>query len=121
MLIRIGFDIRFRFILPTPLLMLLHTRPDGVFVFKKPERLRVEPEVETHEFIDCFGNRSLRLIAPPGLLRVCNDAIVEDTGLPDPMVPDAPQIPIHTLPPEVLTFLLGSRYCELEKLTDLAW
>lgn len=121
MLIRIGFDISFRFILPTPLLMLVHARPDGNFVFKKEEHLLLEPEVARDEFIDGFGNRSLRLVAPPGRFRLHNDAIVEDAGLPDRVAPEAPQLPIQTLPPEVMPFLLGSRYCELEKLNDLAW
>lgn len=121
MLIRIGFEINFRFILPTPLLMLLHVRPDPGRIFKKMERLQVIPELEMDEFIDGFGNRSSRLLAPPGPLKIRNDAIVLDSGLPDPQTHDAPQIPIQQLPPEVMPFLLGSRYCELEKLSDIAW
>jgi transglutaminase-like putative cysteine protease len=73
------------------------------------------------EFSDAFGNRCGRLVAPPGKLRLWNDTVVEDTGAPDVVRPDARQHPVEELPPEVLPYLLGSRYCEVDRLSDAAW
>ena len=49
------------------------------------------------------------------------EGIVRDTGLPDPVVPSAIQHAVEDLPPETLVYLLGSRYCDTQKLTELAW
>ena len=34
---------------------------------------------------------------------------------------DAPQNAVETLPTDTLGFLLGSRYCETDRLSDHAW
>src|ERR1019366_4910932 len=44
-----------------------------------------------------------------------------DSGEPDPVDWNAPQIPVSLLPTETLQFLLASRYCEVDRLSDLAW
>jgi transglutaminase-like putative cysteine protease len=49
------------------------------------------------------------------------DAIVNDTGAPDVIVPQAQQLPVPDLPEETLLFLLGSRYCETDRLSEIAW
>jgi transglutaminase-like putative cysteine protease len=54
-------------------------------------------------------------------LRLYGDGIVRDTGVPDPVVPDAIQHAVEELPPDVLAFLLGSRYCETDRLSEEAW
>src|SRR6185369_2764248 len=46
---------------------------------------------------------------------------VNDTGVPDVIVPEAQQIPVPDLPEETLVFLLGSRYCETDRLSEAAW
>src|SRR5262249_38125512 len=47
--------------------------------------------------------------------------IVRDSGLPDPVVPDAKQHEISELPDELLVNLLGSRYCDTDLMADTAW
>jgi transglutaminase-like putative cysteine protease len=37
------------------------------------------------------------------------------------VVPGARQLPVDELPDDVLVYLLGSRYCDTQKLSDLAW
>jgi hypothetical protein len=37
------------------------------------------------------------------------------------VVPTAQQVPIEQLPDDVLLYLMPSRYCETDKLTDIAW
>jgi transglutaminase-like putative cysteine protease len=70
---------------------------------------------------DSFGNWCTRIVAPAGEVRIFADALVSDTGLPDIVAPEAPQAPVESLPPDTLLFLLGSRYCETDLLTPIAW
>ena len=121
MLIRLGYEIAFDLPAPTPMLLVLHVHPSRSDALRAPDRVRVEPAVPVEEFTDAFGNRCGRILAPAGTLRLSNDTLVEDSGLPDPVCPEAGQHPVEELPPEVLPFLLASRYCEVDRLNDVAW
>ena len=119
--IRIGYDIAFSLPAPVPMLLMLYTHPSRAPDLVRPEHLRTEPLLPVEQFTDSFGNRCGRIFAPPGRLRLWNDAMIEDSGQPDPVAPDAQQHPIQDLPPETLPFLLGSRYCEVDLLSQMAW
>src|SRR2546429_4726065 len=80
-----------------------------------------DPPVPMAGYRDSFGNWCTRVVAPKGRMRISADAIVNDTGAPDVIVPEAQQIPVHNLPEETLLFLLGSRYCETDRLSETAW
>jgi transglutaminase-like putative cysteine protease len=121
MLIRLGYELIFNLPEPVPLLLLLYVHPSRAGTLRRPDRLRTEPEVPVQEFLDGFGNRCGRLLAPAGRLRLWNDTLVKDSGAPDPVCPDAEQLPVPELPPEVLPFLLASRYCEVDRLSETAW
>lgn len=121
MLIKIGYDIAYEVSAPTPMLLMLQVHPERMKDLRAPERLITEPEVEIENYTDCFGNRCAKIIAPPGLIRLYCDTIIEDSGLPEPVCHAAVQHPVQDLPLEVLPFLLGSRYCEVEKLNETAW
>ena len=121
MFIRLGYEIVFDVPRPLPMILLLHTLPDRAADLRQPERLRVMPETPTTEFIDRFGNRTTRLLAPPGELRLCSDFVIEDTGLPLPIKLDAVHHEVEDLPDECLEFLLPSRYCEVDRMGDIAW
>lgn len=73
------------------------------------------------DFVDPFGNRCARGLAPAGRVRLWSDALVEDDGQPDIVDWNARQHPVLDLPVETLLFLRGSRYCETDRLVDLAW
>ncbi|MGO8962373.1 transglutaminase-like domain-containing protein [Mycobacterium sp.] len=83
--------------------------------------LVVDPPVPMAAYRDDFGNWCTRIVAPQGRTRISADALVNDTGLPDVIVPQAQQIPVPDLPEDTLIFLLGSRYCETDRLSDTAW
>ncbi len=121
MLIRIGFEIVFNIPATVPFLFVLSTHRDRDPSIRRPGRLRVEPDVPVEEFVDSFGNRCGRLVAPPGTLRLWDDAVVEDSGLPDEFAPHAIQHHVENLPPDVLPYLLASRYCEVDRLSEIAW
>ena len=121
MFIRIGYDLIFDFAAPTPMSLLLSTSPEEAPRLLRPDALHTEPFVPVTEFIDNFGNRCHRLVAPKGRLRLFNDTVVSDSGEPDVMATDAPQHPVEELPNECLQFLLGSRYCEVMEMLPVAW
>jgi transglutaminase-like putative cysteine protease len=121
MLIRAGYEIGFKFDAPAAMTFLLHVLPSRAKDLRTPDELTIDPPVPVTDFIDCFGNRCSRIVAPAGLIRVSNDFVIEDSGLLPPVFPDAVQHPVEELPPECLQFLLPSRYCEVDRLSDIAW
>jgi transglutaminase-like putative cysteine protease len=121
MLIRTGYDIAFDTPAPTPIVLLVSIHPDRAGSLQTPERFWTEPELPYQEFVDTFGNRAFRVVTAPGVNHFRGECVVEDSGLPDEVNPDAPQLAVQDLPHEVLPFLLPSRYCEVDRLSDLAW
>ena len=121
MLIRVGYDIEFNLPAPTPMLLCLSLHPSRWADVRQAEYIRVEPEVPLYFYTDAFGNRCGRIDAPAGRLRLSNEAVVEDSGLPDVANWDAVQHPIGDLPPDVVQYLLASRYCEVDLLAQTAW
>jgi len=121
MLIKIGYDIHFNAPVETPILMLLYSHPSPTQRLLYPEHIELDPDAPIENFIDCFGNRSARILAPPGLLKIRYDNVIEDSGEPEPSYPNAVQHPVGELPVETLQYLLPSRYCEVDKLSEIAW
>jgi transglutaminase-like putative cysteine protease len=121
MFIRIGFDIVYSFPQPTAMIMMLYTHPSRSVFLMQPEQLTAGPSVLIEDFIDVYGNRCARASCPAGRVNLRNDTVMVDGGLPDRLSPDAIQHSIHDLPTETLLYLLGSRYCEIEKLSEAAW
>jgi transglutaminase-like putative cysteine protease len=101
------------------LMLTTHPTRDGDIL--TDQSIQCSPNVEMRDFFDPFGNICTRLIAPPGLLEVRSEFIAQDSGLPDEVCPSARQWDVGALPDEALPFLLASRYCDTEKLSDLAW
>ncbi len=121
MQIRVGYEFVYQFPQPTPAVLVLNIHYSRASDVVRPDFVVVSPSVPITSYRDTFGNWCTRLLAPSGRVRVTADAVVNDTGLPDVSVPGAEQHPVHTLPEETLTFLLGSRYCETERLLAMAW
>jgi transglutaminase-like putative cysteine protease len=86
-----------------------------------PDHMMTYPSVPMAGYRDGFGNWCTRLVAPQGQFRVTSDAVVNDSGAFETASPWVEQHPIHQLPEETLVFLLGSRYCETDRMTDAAW
>jgi transglutaminase-like putative cysteine protease len=121
MRIHIGFDIALTFPQATPMLMMLNVHPSRRGALIVSDRLRLEPQVPLANYVDGFGNLCTRVVAPAGLFRISTDAVLADSGLPDRVVPTAREVPIEALPSDTLIFLLGSRYCETDTLSQMAW
>lgn len=124
MQIRFGYDLAYDFSAPTAVVLLLYLRRELTPRLVTPENIWIRSEgteVQREEFIDAFDNRAIRLTAPAGLLEVSCAATIHDSGRPAPVVAQAREHPVSALPPEVLPFLLPSRYCEVDLLGSLAW
>ena len=121
MKIRVGYEMIYDFPQPTPLIAVLgmhFTRASDVIV---PDYLTTSPSVPITPYRDGFGNWCSRLVAPAGRMRLAADGTVRDSGLPDVIVPSAKQHAVEDLPAEAIVYLLGSRYCETDRLSDIAW
>lgn len=121
MLIRVGFNIVTSFTAFTPAVLMLYMHPSRKPVIKKPDCIVTNPAILLNEYTDSFGNRCARFSAPPGPLSFYNDALVEDSGNANFIDEDARQLDIEELPSDTLQYLLGSRYCEVDLMGDIAW
>ena len=121
MKIRVGYELVYDCPQQTPMVLMLnihHTRASDIVV---PDRMVAEPFAPTTPYRDGFGNWCTRILAPAGRLRLSANAVVNDTGEPDPIARAECQHAVEDLPEESLVFLLGSRYCETDRLTGIAW
>ncbi len=122
MLLKIDFEISFTFAETTPVVLMTFLHPSRDATVRSPERFTIQPQVPVSRFMDGFGNRCGRAVVPAGMVVLRNHAVVEDSGLPDLQVVDAPQSAVQDLPDSILQFLLPSRYCEVDsELKELAW
>ena len=119
--IRAGYDIAFQCPQAVPMVLMLTTHPTRDGDILSDQSMRFSPGVAARDYFDPFGNICTRFVAPPGLLEVRSEFVVQDTGLPDEVYPSAQQWDVGALPAEALPFLLASRYCDTEKLSNLAW
>jgi transglutaminase-like putative cysteine protease len=121
MLIKGGFNLGFACTAPTPMILAVQIRPERQPDLVEPETLTLYPAIPHDTYIDHFGNRCLRLTAPPSPLSIWNRFVIADSGMPEELPFNAYQHAVHELPDETLVYLLGSRYCETEKLMQQAW
>ncbi len=121
MKIRIGYELIYDCPQPTPMILTLSVHYTRVSDIVVPDHLMADPRIPITAYRDSFGNWCSRIVAPKGQVRLFADAVVKDTGQPDEIVPHARQTPVEELPDETLLFLLGSRYCESDRLSEVAW
>ena len=121
MQIRLGYELIYECPQSTPMLLVLnihHTRVGDLVV---PDRLVTDPLVPIRGYRDGFGNWCNRIVAPAGQIRLSAKGVVNDVGEAEAIVEDARQHPVEELPDDTLVFLLGSRYCETDRLSEIAW
>src|ERR1700684_4311780 len=121
MRIRVGYEFVFSFPQPTPMTLTVsihYSRASDIIV---PDHLTTDPFVPVSTYRDGFGNLCSRIVAPAGRIRIQSSGLVRDTGLLDVVVPYAQQHSVQDLPEDTLVYLLGSRYCETDLLSAVAW
>ncbi|KQZ91463.1 transglutaminase [Mesorhizobium sp. Root157] len=121
MLIRLGYEIAIECDQDTPIVSMLDIRTERQGDITRQTEVLTSPEVPTSLYFDIYGNACRRFVAPAGGFRIMYDAIIEDSGLPDEVNALAREVPVQDLPDEALGFLLGSRYCETDHMSNLAW
>ncbi len=121
MRIHIGCELAFQLPHPTPIIMMLNVHRSREADLDVRDALTTEPAVPVEAFDDAFGNRCTRLVAPAGRFAVKVDGVIRDAGAWDPVDETAAQHPVEDLPTETLGFLLASRYCESDNLSNEAW
>jgi transglutaminase-like putative cysteine protease len=119
--INIGYEIVYDCPQPTPMILTLNVHYTRVSDLFSPDHMVTDPPVALSGYRDNFGNWCSRLVAPKGQLKLSTEAIVRDSGLADSVVPEAQQMAVEKLPDDTLVFLLGSRYCETDRLSETAW
>ena len=121
MLIRAGYRIRLECDVPTPTLAMLSIHPSRNADLVTPHRIQTDPVMPIYDYNDIYGNVCSRLTIPPGGVELSCDFTIADSGEPDPVAFNAVQHPVDELPDDVLIYLLGSRYCETDRLAETAW
>ncbi len=120
MLIRLGYDIRFDIPTAVPIVALLNVHSSREKDLREPDVLQIDPNIPVDRYEDSFGNYCCRFLAPAGSLQLKNSTLIEDSGEPDLQNFAAREVPVEDLPPETLRFLLASRYCEVDLLSNTA-
>jgi transglutaminase-like putative cysteine protease len=121
MLIRLAYDIQFDLPADTAMAALLYVHPSRAGDLLEPDELLTEPKLDVSEYLDTFGNRCARFVAPQGHLRLTSSMLIQDSGEPDPADLSACEWPVADLPNEMLLFLLSSRYCEVDLFSNIAF
>ncbi len=121
MQIRLGYELVYACPQPTPMILTLNVHYSRVSDLVVPDHIVTQPGVPITGYRDGFGNWCSRLVAPTGEIRISADAVINDTGLPDPTDLSATQHAVEDLPNDTLVYLQGSRYCETDRLSEIAW
>jgi transglutaminase-like putative cysteine protease len=120
-LIRFGHEISMTCQQPTAMVCLVALHPERQGDLVSPEVVTTDPPVGIHHYLDLFGNQCRRFIAPAGVFTLASDSLIRDAGQPDAQAWDAVEVPLADLPDETLVYLMGSRYCETDRLSQTAW
>jgi transglutaminase-like putative cysteine protease len=121
MKIRAGYEISYQCPQPTPMILTLSVHPSRAPDLLTPDRMRLDPAIPANAYRDSFGNTCHVIHAPTGRLTLSADFLINDSGAPDEVAPDAEQHSLEKLPVETLVYLLGSRYCETDRFIQIAW
>jgi transglutaminase-like putative cysteine protease len=119
--IRLGYELVYQSAQPTPMILNLNVHYTRAADLIRADHMLTDPWVPLTLYRDGFGNWCTRLVAPAGQIRISSDAVINDRGVPDPVVPNAQLNSVETLPEETLVYLLGSRYCDTDNLSTIAW
>jgi len=121
MKLRVGYELVYECEQATPMLLMLNTHYSRVQDVLSADVLRVDPPVPITQYRDGFGNLCSRIVAPAGRIALSTTAVLEISSEPETIEPNGYQHAVEELPSETLVYLLGSRYCETDLLSDLAW
>lgn len=123
--IKSEYEIHFELQKPTPFVSMLRLHPSLESRWDEPEVHTAESSGASEpltfdEYVDSFGNRCARFVAPAGTLKLLGTSVVEMEETPDPQGVGLPLTPVEALPHDALQYLLSSRYCEVDRFGPIA-
>lgn len=121
MRLRLGCHLRYSLPQATPMIAMLNVHYSRYGDLEGPDHLTTSPSVPLESYRDGFGNWCTRLVAPAGDFSLSTNGIIRDTGALDPVATGEMQHAVEDLPSDTLVYLLGSRYCDTDLLSDQAW
>ncbi len=121
MRIRAGFTIAYECPQPTAMLLVLNIHPSRRHDLLTEQALSFSQPIDAWGYTDGFGNACTRIVAPPGVTTISSAFEIYDDGQPDFVPRHVAQHEVKDLPDDTLVYLLGSRYCETDRLGDFAW
>ncbi|MEY3306977.1 MAG: hypothetical protein RLZZ413_1015 [Pseudomonadota bacterium] len=121
MLIRFGYEITVSCPQDTPMVTMMSVRDERRDDIRQQSGLATLPDVPCTAYRDPFGNTCRRFVAPAGRITLRSDSTIHGSPDPDAVTPGVGETPIALLPDDTLMFLLGSRYCETDRLSQTAW
>ncbi len=121
MRILVGGKMTYEFLQPTPIIATLNVHASRFSDLERPDYLITSPAVPVQGYRDSFRELVQPHGCPAGRFTLRTDTIVRDPGGGDPAAFDARETAIEELPSDTVLFLLGSRYCETDRLSSIAW
>ena len=121
MLIRIGYDIQFDLPAAAAMVTLLHVHPSREKDLIEPDTLHIEPQV------DAPSTSTVSAIAAPASSprRACCGCTTPRSSKTRASLTKlnihAREVPVGEVPSEFLCYLLNSRYCEVDRFTNIAY
>jgi transglutaminase-like putative cysteine protease len=101
-----------------PVIFMLRPRSGwGQWVMR--EEYVCDPHLPMVEYTDDFGNLCQRAMLPAGRLSLTASCVVDTSDTID-VEREAAFVPVELIPDPILKFLLASRYCQSDQLTELA-
>jgi transglutaminase-like putative cysteine protease len=120
MKIRFGYQLVYSTPQVTPMVLMLRAAPKPSQRLLVTDFIHTNPIVPLATYRDAAGNLCTRLQAPAGTIQISADGLLEDSGIAEPAHWSALETPITALPPDALTYMLPSRYCESDLLAPEA-
>ncbi len=121
MRLKTGYRITYDCPAPVPMLLMLSVHPSRRGDLETPDWLVSDPVLPVRLYLDVYGNLCSRVLAPQGRTTLSADFVIHDDGLIDAYEPQAEQHAVEDIPDEMLIYLLGSRYCDTDRLSETAW
>ena len=117
--IRFGCEMTFAVQSPTATVCMVDVHPDNGPLLR-PAQFSIDPQALSPPARDAFGNLIRRFVAGTGTTTVALFGTIERQRLLDARDYAAEALPVQHLPPETLTYLNASRYCDSDRLGTIA-
>jgi transglutaminase-like putative cysteine protease len=112
----------FRFTTPAPVASVFQVEPTRDARHRMVSELMLtDPAQPRWSYQDTFGNTCSRMMMPEGQSRLAYSAVVEVPDAIDDIDMDARRQPVDAVPDTVLMYLLPSRFCVSDVMSNLAW